>query len=191
MAVTHSGKFVLRLTPPLHEKLAARSRGEGISLNQFCTRILEQGIHRSSPISAKNGPWNKALAILEKKFGDSLLGVVLFGSEARGEARDTSDIDLLIVLSPEASLTRVLYHWWDDQLAEHLDKRVSPHFTRLPQDTEEAGGLWMEVALASTLLWEKERSVSSFLALLRQEMAAGHLRRRLTGGVPYWVRNEK
>jgi len=35
---------------------------------------------------------------LADAFGDRLEGVVLFGSEARGEAREDSDLDILVLL---------------------------------------------------------------------------------------------
>lgn len=38
------------------------------------------------------------LKILEKRFGKSLISVVLYGSVARGKASQTSDVDLLIIL---------------------------------------------------------------------------------------------
>ncbi|MFO7897634.1 MAG: nucleotidyltransferase domain-containing protein [Planctomycetota bacterium] len=42
------------------------------------------------------GPIKSALA---EAFGERLEGVVLYGSEARGEARPDSDIDLLVLLT--------------------------------------------------------------------------------------------
>jgi predicted nucleotidyltransferase len=43
-------------------------------------------------------------ALLTETFGDRLRGVILYGSEARGEATEDSDIDLLVVLARDASL---------------------------------------------------------------------------------------
>ena len=37
----YSGKFMLRLTPELHERLAIRALIEGDSLNNYCRKILE------------------------------------------------------------------------------------------------------------------------------------------------------
>jgi predicted HicB family RNase H-like nuclease len=38
----YSGKFMLRLTPELHEQLAIRALLEGDSLNNYCRKILER-----------------------------------------------------------------------------------------------------------------------------------------------------
>jgi predicted nucleotidyltransferase len=47
-------------------------------------------------------------ALLEPVFGDRLRGVILYGSEARGEATPDSDIDLLVLLTGPVALGRDL-----------------------------------------------------------------------------------
>lgn len=37
----YSGKFMLRVTPELHEQLAIRAQVEGDSLNNYCKKVLE------------------------------------------------------------------------------------------------------------------------------------------------------
>lgn len=50
---------------------------------------------------------------LQNAYGSRLKGVILYGSEARGEAGDDSDIDLLVLLEPPVSL------WWDIKKIVH------------------------------------------------------------------------
>jgi len=45
---------------------------------------------------------------LESAHGDRLRGVVLYGSEARGDARPDSDIDVLVLLDGPINLTKDL-----------------------------------------------------------------------------------
>ena len=47
-------------------------------------------------------------ALLQVAFGERLRGVVLYGSEARGEAEPDSDIDLLVLLAGPIDLGRDL-----------------------------------------------------------------------------------
>ena len=47
-------------------------------------------------------------ASLEAAFGDRLRGVVLYGSEARGEATPDSDIDIMVLLTGPVALGRDL-----------------------------------------------------------------------------------
>ena len=49
--------------------------------------------------SLAEGRIRRAVAALQRAFGDRLLSVALFGSRARGDAREDSDIDLAVVLS--------------------------------------------------------------------------------------------
>lgn len=53
---------------------------------------------------------------LERQYGDRMKAVILYGSQARGQARPDSDIDLLVVLDGPVALykeirriTRALY----------------------------------------------------------------------------------
>ena len=71
---------------------------------------------------------SRAKAALDGAFGDRLRGVVLYGSEARGEAGPDSDVDLLVLLDE-------VEHYAEDirtciealyPLSEELDRRISP-----------------------------------------------------------------
>jgi predicted nucleotidyltransferase len=65
-------------------------------------------------MNATEEPLDKRLLLAQIKarlqdvYGDRLRGVILYGSEARGEATPDSDIDILVLLSGPVALGREL-----------------------------------------------------------------------------------
>src|SRR5665647_1443966 len=89
-----SGRFLLRINPGLHALLRASARDLGLSLNDYCARKLTLPVDAAA--LADDGP-----AVVQRAvdlYGSHLAGVAVFGSWARGEAADGSDVDLLVVL---------------------------------------------------------------------------------------------
>lgn len=121
--------------------------------------------------------------------GDSLIGVVAFGSWARGEEHAGSDLDMLLVAGEEVPISRGLYRSWDNGPGLHWDgHEVTPHFVHLPSGSEEDSALWAEVALDGLVLCERELAVSRHLADVRRRILHGELSYRVAGGQSYWVR---
>jgi predicted nucleotidyltransferase len=56
---------------------------------------------------------------LEEIYGPRLVGLVLYGSRARGDARPDSDIDVMIVLAPP------LKHWEEMKRTSRLTSELS------------------------------------------------------------------
>ncbi len=174
-----SGKFVLRVEPELHARLTQEADKVSLSLNEFCKRALEGAVGHlgsGSPLVAE------ARRILK---GMPLLGVVLFGSQARGEALASSDTDLLLVMDSSVRLSPLLYRRWDE-VAE--TPTLSPHFVHLPTSVDELGSLWLEVALEGRVLFDTDRRVARFLADIRGQISSGRYVRKMTHGHPYWIR---
>jgi predicted nucleotidyltransferase len=188
-------QILIRIPAEQHRALkehAARSRR---SLNSVCVLALEASLareHLAPPAVRARGPADPIpMETILDEFGPDLEGIVLFGSTARGSAVAHSDIDLLMVLHPSCALNRDLYARWDGFAAPAgISKRLSPHFCRLAESCENAGSLWFEVALEGIVLWERELSVSKYLARLRHFMLDNNIRRRFSYGVPYWVRGD-
>jgi predicted nucleotidyltransferase len=177
-----SGRFVIRMEPALHAALRAGARATGVSLNEYCVRRLA--------LPGPNLP-GEAAAVLARAAtvaGASLAGVLVFGSWARGEATEASDVDVLVVLDPARPITRALYDAWDAAPPLSWDGHlVEPHFVRLPDPHGRISGLWAEVALDGQVLFEREHDLSRRLMALRTRIAEGALVRRLSNGQPYWV----
>jgi len=185
-----SGKFVVRLPPETHARLRREAHDRGISLNELCTRLLEGcGSNKARPTpSDRDSIVAPALVErLRQHWKRDLVGVFVFGSQARGEATATSDIDLLLVFNAGFRLSRALYSEFDELV--NGAGVVSPHFVNLPAHPLEAGGLWYEVAIEGTPIWERELLVSRFLATVRAAMARGEVQRAVSHGHPYWIKN--
>ena len=186
-----SGRFVLRLPPELHSSARNKAREEGISLNEYCTRAIRACVSQQSTEEGKyagTSGQDAWIRHLDELLHGALAGVLLFGSAARGERGERSDIDLLIILQRELPLVRQLYRLWDEEFG---NDRLSAHFVHLPANIEEAGSLWFEVAMDGITLFEKDREVSRFLGKVRRAVAGGSLTRSMAYGQPYWIRAEE
>lgn len=151
-----------------------------MSLNTYCVEALAS----SSAVGL-----GEHLRRCVDAFGMAVDGVVLFGSVARGEAMDTSDADVLIVLRPGSRIVRGLYSRWDaidGGKAEIEGFPVNPLFAVRPMEGEDVGSLWYEVARDGVVLWERGTVVRRTLVRLRQQILDGVVERRGEGSQAYW-----
>lgn len=188
-----SGRFVLRLPRELHSRLKQAARESGKSLNQLCVELLSAKLDGAPAVALPTGEEVCGINVSElaEKWKYPVAGIVLFGSAARRESWDTSDVDLLIVLDRGVPLTRDLYDQWERVAAPAAAGRtVSPMLAVLPDEPEDAGGLWYEVALDGIVLWDADLKVSRFLAKLRRRIVEGTIVRRYSHGQPYWIRKD-
>jgi hypothetical protein len=169
----------------------------GLSLNSLCVGLLSEAssgerapAREGSLLPSAAGTELDALARrCVETYGDDLLGIVLFGSAARGELRDDSDVDLLLVLAQGVPLRRRLYRQWDELAAGGCrGHEVNAHFVRVPATTDQAGSLWLEVAVEGVVIFDRRGDVHRFLVALRLAMASGAFVRSMAHGQPYWRR---
>ena len=178
-----SGRFVLRLDPGLHGALRRAARARGVSLNAYCAARLAAPAGEPIAFEGAQVVVRRAAALL----GESLIGVVAFGSWARGEMADASDVDVLVVVDADVAITRDLYRRWDEEQVRWKDRLVDPHFVRLAAPHDGASGLWAEVAIDGIVLFERDLRLSSALAAVRRSLVDGRLRRRVVHGQGYWT----
>ena len=179
-----SGRFLLRIDPGLHAALRRAAAEIGVSLNDYCARKL------AAPSGSQLGSVSAAQAVVQagSLLGDGLVGVIAFGSWARGELRQSSDIDLLVVVDGRVRLTRDLYRQWDEAAGLSDEPHpVEPHFVHLPKRRGAALGLWAEVAVDGIVLFERGLELQRRLVAIRRDIAEGRIVRRLVHGQPYWV----
>lgn len=189
--MTRSGKFVLRLEPKFHRLLSQEAKRRRASLNSLCISLLQRGLEKGESTDERFEFLKPVLDQIKSHFGKDLQGVFIFGSQVTGQATESSDLDLLIVLEKLIPLARSLYRWWDEKVSLSGTIVVNPQFVHLPLSVEEAGSLWLEVATASQMIWEKDRVITDFLELLREFIASDRVRRHWSQGQPYWVRQSE
>ncbi len=117
------------------------------------------------------------------------MGILVFGSWARGKARDSSDIDLLIVVNKNKPISRGLYRSWQAVAKDEVG-RCEPHFVHLPQDLKRISGLWAEVAVDGLLVSDAQGEIHKFLIAVRRAIASGQLSAKKVHGQTYWLHSE-
>ena len=178
-----SGRFVLRLDPGLHSALRRAAGACGVSLNEYCATKLAAPTGELHAFDGAPATVRRAAALL----GASLIGVVAFGSWARGELADSSDLDVLIVVDRDVAITRDLYRRWDEEVVGCNGRAVDPHFVHLAASPPASSGLWAEVAIDGLVLFECDLRLSSALAAMRRSLVDGRLQRRVVHGQGYWT----
>lgn len=176
-----SGTFLLRLDPRLHAALRDEAAAAGASLNEWCSRSL------AAPGAAGLGAAAEAVSAIRDRCGADLLGVVAYGSFARGELAAGSDVDLLVVLADGVKITRSLYRQWDDAVPAWEGREVDLHFVHLPACGDSVSGSWAEAAVCGIVLYDRGLVVSRRLIEIRGRIAGGELVRRMAQGQPYWI----
>lgn len=180
---------MLRTSPELHQQLSKRAHDSGQSLNQTCVKLIENALQNKEQESAWEKSLRKVLPQVQKHFGEQALAVAVFGSQVRGDASQSSDIDVLIVLKSETPITRSLYQWWDSHIQVQSPYPVNPHFMHIPKDPASASGIWFEIALSHKIIYEKTQQLTPFLRKILQLVENGSMRREWSYGHPYWVRS--
>lgn len=178
-----SGRFVLRIRPGVHAALRKAAADAGTSLNDYCARRLVLPVGSSSAYEGAASVVERAATL----FGERLLGVAAFGSWARGELSEASDVDVLVVVENDVALTRSLYRTWDESPIRWGSQTVEPHFVHLPPPDATVAGLWGEVAIDGVVLFERGMRLSARLVRVRHDIVSGRIVRKLVHGQPYWA----
>lgn len=172
----------------LHKKMSEMARAENTSLNNVCISLLKKGFKIQGEDNDLLNGLQGVAKVLKGHFKDALLGIVLFGSRARGDATAASDLDLLVVLDKSVELTRSLYTWWDSEILWDGKEELNPHFVQYPEDVFNASGLWFEVAFDGKILYQPDSVMDKLFHDLRGFVSDGTVRKYFSNGHPYWVR---
>jgi predicted nucleotidyltransferase len=141
-------------------------------------------------------PFRTALTIAAgawmAELGDRLISLVLFGSVARGQARPTSDIDLVIVAEglPRSLAERrrpFLQGWERARAAAGLPHVEWNLVTKSPEEARVHSPLYLDIVEEGIVILDRGGVVGDVLASMRQRMRAlGSRRVYLADGSWYW-----
>jgi len=117
------------------------------------------------------------LEALRNGLGDDLLAVVLFGSQARGEADPQSDWDLLVIACNLPSKTLARHFYLKTMLPAAWRARISL-LTKTPQEFESRlPPLYLDIALDGIVLFDRQEYITRRLEWIRQQIQRHHLQR--------------
>jgi uncharacterized protein len=123
---------------------------------------------------------------LREGLGDDLLAVVLFGSRARGEAREVSDWDFLVVARdlPERTLERAFRL---KKMLPPLHRGEARLLAKTPEEfTAGLPDLYLDIALDGVILHDTDGYMTERLEFLRTLIRRKGLRREKDGRDLIW-----
>lgn len=127
------------------------------------------------------------------RMGEKLVSIVLFGSVARGQARPTSDIDLLVVAEgfPRSLRDRrrpLLEDWERVRAARGLGAVAWNLVTKTPEEAKYHSPLYLDIVEDGMLLLDRGGFFEAVLSEMRNRMRQlGSRRVYLDDGTWYWV----
>jgi uncharacterized protein len=125
-------------------------------------------------------------------FGPRLVSLVLFGSVARGESREASDIDLLVVARdlPRSAADRrrlFLERWREVRSAKSLAAPEWNLIVKSPKEAEYHSPLYLDMTEDAVRLFDRGGFFGNVLDAMRERMKAlGSRRKYLPDGTWYW-----
>ena len=134
--------------------------------------------------------------IAQEILGDNLISVVLFGSVARGQARATSDVDLLVIcreLPAGAFRRRETLQPVRERLQAELDRLwgqgIHTDFVEIIKSEAEAQRthpVYLDMTEEAVILFDRVGFFAGILERLREQLRKLGAKRRQLGRLRYW-----
>jgi predicted nucleotidyltransferase len=173
-------RLLLRLPPDLYRRVKARAEQSDESINSVLVQAIEHGLLACKMELVQSLIIRKARAQL----GQDFVGLLIYGSRARGDFYDTSDADLLLVVSDKIQIKRELYRAWDQILPDE----VSLNIAHMPVADSNIGSLWLECALDARIIYDPSGVIRRRLEEIRGLILSGAYVRKTTHGQGYWIK---
>lgn len=143
----------------------------------------------------------KLLLALKGKFGDRLVSLIVYGSVARGEVREDSDIDLLIVVDglPRGRLKRQeLFEEVERELEVEMNELWSKGFhvalspiMKTPEEARRLSPLYLDMVEDAIIVYDKGDFFKGVLDRLREKLKEYGAKRVRMGRKWYWVLKDR
>jgi predicted nucleotidyltransferase len=151
-------------------------------------RALEMGRNSSmtGPKESVGQEITPVVRALQQGLGKKLVAVVLFGSRARGDAKEESDWDMLVIAKdlPKRQIER--YRKTKEILPSKWRGRISI-LAKTPDEFESVlPSLYLEIALDGLILYDPKEYAAVQLQKLRRLIQAKDLRRERRGRDFIW-----
>jgi predicted nucleotidyltransferase len=179
MGSKKQARILLRRPVALQDLIRLKARERNTSINSMLVEAIQKGV----TASGVEGYEGRIIELAKSEFGSCFVGLLLYGSKARGDAYDTSDTDILVVVDPSVRITRDLYRVWDATLPSTLSINIS----HLPAAARDAGSLWLECALDARILFDPTGVLRRRLDEIKDLIVSGAFIRRATHGQGYWI----
>ena len=140
---------------------------------------------------------NKMVEIMKEEFKDDLVSVVLFGSVARGDNRNDSDVDLLVVIKdlPKDSILkriRIFESKVEDKLEIEKYWKIGYYISlspilKTPEEAEKFSPLYLDMVYDAVILYDKDNFFANVLKRLKEKLDELGAERIWIGKKWYWV----
>lgn len=140
---------------------------------------------------------NNMLKIMKEEFKDDLISVVVYGSVARGDNRNDSDVDLLIIMKnlPKDSMLKRI-RLFETKVEDKLDLdeywkmgyyiSLSP-VLKTPEEAEKFSPLYLDMVYDAVILYDRNYFFTRILQKLRDRLKELGAERVRMGKKWYWV----
>lgn len=139
---------------------------------------------------------SKILKVLLSMFGDRLVSLIVYGSVARGDAKQSSDLDLLIMVEglPKSRFDRnKIFDMVEDLLIKDLEDLhasgchvvLSP-ILKTPEEARKISSLYLDMVEDAVIVYDKNRFFESILVRLSRKLKELGAERVWVGKKWYW-----
>ncbi|MGB9717118.1 MAG: nucleotidyltransferase domain-containing protein [Thermoproteota archaeon] len=139
---------------------------------------------------------SKMLEALLSVFGDRLVSLIVYGSVARGEAKRSSDLDLLIIVEglPESRFDRnKIFDTVEDLLIRDLEGfHASGYYVALspilktPEEARKISSLYLDMVEDAVIVYDRDGFFESILVKLSNKLKELGAERVWVGKKWYW-----